>query len=226
MAGSLLEWLAMLGATPPASPRAETPAPAVSPPDEAIPFYPTEKYLARNWAPDTGLLHAHIRDIAAASRLAEERGVLTPELAQHMLPIAMVENRGRGMGVFQGEKNALYASQRVRKKISDMGLDLDKDFVSYWKKGDRMLMPGDLSDELLPRFSAIWLSEKARNAKSLEEATKLYNGKGRALEDLGHGEVQQADTGVYWGKIQEAVKMLKHPANEGLASAWNRYRKP
>jgi hypothetical protein len=59
-----------------------------------LPFVPAQRYVEKNLAPEQTLNHGDVAALAMARRHAEENGVLSPELGEYMLPMAMVEGRG------------------------------------------------------------------------------------------------------------------------------------
>jgi hypothetical protein len=103
-------------------------------PSAPLPFVPAHRYIEKNLAPEQTLTYGDVAALASARRLAEEKGLITPEVGAHMLPIAMVEGRGslgpRGtgtvgaqdFGVNQG--NTFYASAPSLKRFKDMGLSI------------------------------------------------------------------------------------------------------
>lgn len=93
------------------------------------------------------------------------------------------------------------------------------DLVIYKdKKGDKFLEFADtakLEPHRYAKAMAAILAVKSDlpDVKTPEDAMERYNGKGRALEDLGYGDFQQADSKHYRAKVKEAREMLAHPAN-------------
>ena len=203
------------------------PAPAPARPqqssdlDEAIPFYPQERYVKYNLAPERSLSAGNITAIARARKLAEDTGTLSPEVANYMLPIAMTEGWGARMGVRGDSANALYASQRVRRFVKNMGLEEGKHFTKTMIKNEPHFLfnNGDGDDpDVWPRAAAVYLAEKAAllGKNALPEAVvKRYNGAGSAMEDV-MGELVPANVQTYWKKVEEARRLLDHPQNQNL----------
>lgn len=180
---------------------------------DPLPFWPSDRHVKFSQAPEQTLNTNAVASIAAARRLAEETGVLTPELGDHLLPIAMVEGWGTGMGV-RGDQG-FYASRRFLGALEKMGLKENEDYRTYYKKGEKFIMPGGGKEENMPRMAAVILGEKAslKHVKGdLLEAIKAYNGKGKATEYV-YGDAVPADVDVYLAKVQAARRLLDHPLN-------------
>ena len=89
---------------------------------EPVPHYPSPKYIEKNFAPEKTLTYGDISSLAEARKHAETVGVLTPALAEHLLPMAIVEGRSGNFGVNQG--NAFSAKPSTLKRFRDMGLQV------------------------------------------------------------------------------------------------------
>lgn len=197
-------------------PQEEPPFPKLDD-DPFIPYVPQERYVKYGLAPEMKLKASEIEEIARVRRQAEETGVLTPELGEQLLPIAMTEGWGLGMGVKGGNK--FYASRRFKDALDKMGLEEEKDYMPLMIGKDKHyeLLPEDSN---APRLAAVILGEKAAIAKAkglhgIEHAVKGYNGSGKATE-MWRGQAIPADVDVYWKKVTEAAKLLTHPLNERL----------
>lgn len=223
--------IAKLGmAAPPtevfSSPQQPLPEAPVSPQEpRQLPFYPSERYIKYNRAPETSLTDQHVSAIAKAAKMAENTGTLSPELSKYLLPIAMTEGWGGNMGVLQSDKNAFYASKRFQRFAENMGLKEGDDLTPIYVKGEKHYVPNQ-NAENGPRLAAAILAEKAAQARqrgdsSVDTAIMRYNGKGKATEEY-YGELVPADTAVYLRKVKEAERLLQHPVN---ADIWGHYQK-
>ena len=184
-----------------------------------LPFYPSQKHLTKNWKAEQSLTEQDVVAIALARRQAEDAGVISSEIGKYMLPIAMVEGWGSGMGV-KGD-NAFYASQRFKSAINKMGLEENKDYVTsnIPGKGQHIIPREGRGNG--PRWAAAILGEKAavargRGKSTPEDVVKAYNGKGKAKEEF-YGALIPADVDVYLGKVKEAHDLILHPKNYGIA---------
>lgn len=177
---------------------------------EPLPFYPNNDYIKYNRAPEKTLTTAAVAAIAAARKRAEETGVLTPELGEHLLPMAMVEGENDRIGIIPGREN-FYASRRMLKALENMGLEEGKDYISNYHNGEKHVRIMNAN----PAMAAVILGEKAqlkRVGGDLEKAIKAYNGKGKGTERFITGDIP-ADVDVYWDKVQKAKQTLDHPLN-------------
>jgi hypothetical protein len=191
-----------------------------------VPFYPSQRHVALDWEPEKSISTDALTKIADAQKRAEKTGVLTPELGKHLLPIAMVEGWGEGMGV--KDTNAFYASRRFVDSLSKMGLEEGVDYTKTLVKGEPHIIPNPRGGNA-PALAAAILGEKAKlkGVSTVADAIKRYNGKGKAVEEEGNpGDPDYtrtpADVNVYWKKVQEAKRMLEHPANAPFVEAFNR----
>ena len=187
--------------------------------DATLSFHPSD--LSLKQAPEKSLTAKEVTSIASARRLAESQGVLTPELGEYLLPLAMIEGWGPTMGV--RNDNAFYASTRFKKMMGQMGLKKE-DYTLTKIKGEPHIYP-IVTTENGPRWAATVLGEKSRlkGVVTTEDAVKRYNGKGTATEYMGYDNTEPvpANVGVYWKKIQKAQELLEHPKNSSIYNHFN-----
>lgn len=197
---------------------------------EPLMYYPSQYSIDKGQKGESLLNRRNVAAIAEARRLAESSGILTPELGEHLLPIAMTEGWGQGMGVKSEPKNAFYASRRFNDIINKMGLKPGVDFNDLYipkKQKD-----GSMRDELHyepvvndtngPRMAAAILAEKSQlqGVKTYEDAIKRYNGKKPGWEEY-QGERIWADPVHYLKKVKEANTALAHPKNAAIRDYYN-----
>jgi hypothetical protein len=165
----------------------------------ALTYYPSEKYIRKNWAPEE-FGRSDLESIARAEKLARSRGILPPALAAQFMPLALVENtpsHGVIDGAFGYPPNA-----RRNAMLKAMGLGYTS---------------GHTPDERA-RMAAAVLAEKAAlygNDKAIER----YNGRGRAYEEESD-EWGNADASNHVRKVQEMTRMLQHPKNALLRQTY------
>jgi hypothetical protein len=87
-----------------------------------ITYYPQKRYIEKNLAPESSLTKADFAALALAQRRAVETGVLTPELAKQMIPMAITEGWSANHGV--REDLMLYASPQNIERFKKMGLTI------------------------------------------------------------------------------------------------------
>jgi hypothetical protein len=169
--------------------------------------------------------------MARAQKWAERSGALPPELARNLPYMMMVEGRP-GYGVVRDPSNAVWASPANVALFEKMGLSVTADQDG----GDilRTQIPGkkgwflqpNPSKELGPdgdaRLAAAYLAQKAlvNKGKTIDETIERYNGKGRALEHIGYGEYQQADSKNHIRKVQVARELWADPKNNEIRSLY------
>lgn len=200
-----------------------------------IAYYPAKRYVDKNLKPERALKPYDFAAIVMAQKRAVNEGVLTPELAKYLLPMAITEGRSGNYGI--RNNLSVYAKPETIERYRKMGLSIadatgDKpvpdtaDMVIVNRGKDKHLELTTDDNGYNPakysRVMAATLAEKASliDVKTPEDAVKRYNGKGRALE-VADGKVQQADVNTYLSKVKEAQEMLEHPANTPLADYLN-----
>lgn len=90
--------------------------------DAPLPQYPSPRYVEKNLAPEKTLTYGDVRDLAEARRDAEAAGVISPELGEHMLPMAMVEGRPGNFGINDG--NGFLATPASIERAKKLGLGI------------------------------------------------------------------------------------------------------
>jgi hypothetical protein len=198
--------------------------------DKGIPYYPSKRHVTPDkngypQAPEVKLTYNDVRNIAQARNEAISSGVLTKDLAEHLLPMAMVEGHPANFGI--KNNNEFYNHKSTRDFFTKMGLTVDtedkKPDIAINKERN-MLYPAKSMETSLgaARTMAAIVAEKARVAKSQvpEIAIKKYNGKGKAIEN-DFGLAVPADVNKYWSKVQEARELLPHPLNKDFYDFYN-----
>ena len=188
-------------------------------------YYPSTRYIEKNLAPETELQDYDFKALALARKVAEQNGVLSPELASKLLPMALVEGRSGNYGVISGPKHGFYAKPSTIKRFIKMGVkigntdDSEMTIRDLPGKGPHLVITGGpKGPESYARMMAAILAEKASLVKSGDTDTiiRRFNGKGTAIEDLGGEGTQKADVNIYLQKVKEAEKMLAHPKNKTM----------
>lgn len=86
-----------------------------------ISYYPSSRYVINNLAPERSLSYNDVSAIAEARKQAEKTGVLKPEVAENLLPMAMVEGRTMNHGL---GNLGFYASPQSIDRFKKMGFDV------------------------------------------------------------------------------------------------------
>ena len=198
---------------------------------KSVKIYPSQRYLDKNLAPEQSLTVEDISALAKASKQAQEKGVLSPELASYLLPMAIVEGRSGNYGIVT-DALGLYPKKATLKRFKDMNLGIGeqgklKDSDLFFQESPSValkngksdpvirMIPGRGDPDTMARTMATILGEKAslKGVISTDDAIKRYNGKGRALETA-DGVTMQADVDIYLEKVKEAKHLLEHPKNK------------
>lgn len=197
---------------------------APKPQDRSLPYYPSRRYVKEKLAPETKLTKDDFAAIAKAQKEAVQNGVLSPELAAYMLPIAIVEGRSGNYGIISSDKNGFYAKPSTIDRFRRMGLEIGPDghldVRDIPGKGPHLfpvMAKGKNGQDDYARLMAAILAEKSATYANGDPllAVERYNGKGRAVEHA-DGYTQQADSGQYVDKVREAREMLDDPSNKQL----------
>jgi hypothetical protein len=197
-------------------------------------FYPSEKYLKKNWAPEKIPVNT-LKHLASAQRRAVEQGVISPNLANKMLPNTLVEGWDTGYGVVGGTYG--YPASKERDAIlQKMGLvvsdyptnnvntypDVMRDQkakAGYWVPSGLLSADTDRFHKAYASLVPVILAEKAR-LYGEDKAIERWNGKGRAIEDNGYDDAQVANAMNHVKKVDEMMRMLNHPANAELLNMY------
>ncbi len=195
---------------------------------QQVPFYPNEKYLKRGWAPEK-MPRDSVLKLADAEKRAVTQGVLPASLANALLPTAMVEGHDRNYGIV----NSTYgypANPQRDEVMQKMGLEVgysDQDYphfkdvdvirdtqAGYWVPSGKWSDDPEGAHRAQASLVPIIMAEKAR-LYGQDKAIERWNGRGRGWEDTGDDYVR-SDSGYHARKVEEAMRMLKHPANKRL----------
>ena len=208
-------------------------------PEEAsLSYYPAAHYLTKKWKAESVLTDRDVYALGKAARKAVDSGVLDKQLAEYMLPMAMVEDRSGNFGI--RKDMALYPHAKTVDAFKRMGLSVDTHKSDTRGLGDIFALPAPLritgegrdkyltlhnarSTEANASIMAGLLAHKASlNRKgTVEDHIKRYNGVGTAME-LEKGEWIPANTDIYLKKVKDAKAMLAHPLNKGMLSIYNK----
>lgn len=192
------------------------------------PFYPNQGYLKRNLAPELFSTRS-LEALAKAENLARAKGVLSSNLANALLPNALVEG-WNNFGIVDGRYG--YPPNKRRDQVMEnMGLRVvNSDAPEVLKKyadmsrdtvGGYQLFPHAGLDASAKLATAL-LAEKA-HLYGEDKAIERWNGKGRATEEY-YGDYVQADAKNHARKVQMMVEMLKHPANREISTTYQKLR--
>lgn len=176
---------------------------------EMLGFYPSQKYIQNNWAPED-VMPGDLVALAQAQRKATDSGVLSTNLARSFLANALVENTP-SYGVVNSKLGYPPSPQRDRMFLK-LGLKVNRMPEGYE-------LPTGSGPTQRALMAAAVLAEKAR-LYGEDKAIERYNGKGRAIEDVPYFGEQRADANNHARKVAEAEAMLRHPKNASVLGAF------
>lgn len=168
------------------------------------PFYPQQRYVDENLAPERGLGNVQLEALAAANQEALRNGLMSPKLASKMLPTILTEG---AMGIDRWGYADLPKYRAILEKaglpptheeIKNLYSQTDSTF-------DKELIHAKLTHALMAAKASIYGENKA---------VERWNGQGTSL----HG----ADSANHARKVGEAERLLSHPKNKELVDYWNR----
>jgi len=200
--------------------------------DDDLPYYPSSGYLSKKWAPKKMGVE-DLTALARARRLAEEKGVITREMGEFTLPMAIEEYWRGGFGV--RTDTALYAKPSTIKRFTDMGLLGGDDPVVMYKnipgKGKHIVLNREANlspDNMAKMMMAVFgdraaLADVRKNDDGtpfVDDAIMRYNGRGRGTEIL-YGERIPANVREYLRRVKEVSDMRGHPGNKQLMDVYS-----
>lgn len=170
-----------------------------------VPYYPQQRYITENLAPDLGISRNQLEALAEANQTAIKSGLMSPTLAAKMLPTLLTENASgiRAWGYSDTKK--------YRDILTKAGLP------PTLKEINEM----DLSDnyDVQLRNAKLMHAMMAAKAQIYGEdmAIERWNGKGTSIKG--------ADAANHARKVAELEVLLQHPKNEEIMSEWAKLSK-
>lgn len=169
-----------------------------------VPFYPQQRYLDKNLAPELGMDAASIEALAAANQVARKNKLLSPYLIDRMLPTLLVEGASgtRGWGYPDTTKWNSILEKAGLPFPYNKALEQRKNLSDFDKKvWDAKMM------------HAMMAAKASEYGDEL--AIERWNGKGKT--DRG------ADSANHARKVQEMTALLLNPKNKEMLDTWNMY---
>lgn len=172
-----------------------------------IPFYPQQRYIDKNLAPELGITAMQIEASAQANQLARKNGLMSPKLADMMLPVLLTEGasgvRGWGFPDTPHYRNILQKAGLPQTVKEIQQLDNRNDY-------DRELVNQKLMHAKMAAFASIHGDDKA---------LERWNGVGKSYK----GKYLYADAENHYRKVMETAQLLQHPKNTQMKNAWEAY---
>lgn len=167
------------------------------------PFYPQQRYIDKNLAPELGITNVQLEALAAANQQALRSGLMSPTLASKMLPTLLTENA-------TGIKSWGYADlPKYRAILEKAGLPSTvteiNDAMSNAKTDfDRTLIESKLMHAMMAAKASIYGEDKA---------IERWNG-------MGVNKAGYANASNHARKVAELEQLLQHPSNKPMMDQW------
>lgn len=168
-----------------------------------VPYYPSQRHIEKNLAPEQNMAHMALDALANANQVARKNGLMSPQLADRMLPTMLVEG---GIGINHW---GYPDTPKYRDILTKAGLPPTRaELIDLPSKGttyDRDVIGAKM-------MHALMAAKAAQYGDDL--AVERWNGKGTNAK-LG------ADASNHYRKVLETEALLKHPKNKELTQTWN-----
>jgi hypothetical protein len=167
-----------------------------------VPYYPSQKYIDKNLAPELNLSKQQIEALAQANQEAIKSGLMSKSLSAKMLPTLMTE--GASGITWWGYPD----TPKYREILTKAGLP------PTLKEINNMYLPTMYDHNL--RASKLMHANMAAKAAQYGEnlAIERWNGKGKGMGGM-------ADAANHARKVAEMERMLEHPKNKAMRDAWS-----
>jgi hypothetical protein len=171
-----------------------------------VPFYPQQRYIDKNLAPELGMPASNIEALAAANQAAKQNKLMSPYLAERMLPTLLVEGASgtRGWGYPDTPKWNQLLEKAGLPPSYEQALEQRKNLSDF----DRQVWDAKMMHAMMAAKSAEYGDQLA---------IERWNGKGKT--DRG------ADSQNHARKVQELTTLLANPKNKEMADTWQMYLK-
>jgi hypothetical protein len=169
------------------------------------PFYPQQRYIDENLAPETGMPNMHLEALAAANQEALKNGLMSPKLASKMLPTILTEG---AMGI----NSWGYADMpKYRAILEKAGLPPTIEEIQQMRNSastefDKELINAKLVHALMAAKAGIYGEDKA---------VERWNGQGKV-----DSYNRPADSANHARKVAEVERLLSHPKNKQMTDYW------
>jgi hypothetical protein len=166
-----------------------------------VPYYPSQRYIEKDLAPELGMSHMQLDALAQANQIARKNKLMSPQLADKMLPTLLVEGatgvNGWGYPDTPKYRDILTKAGLPPTREEIMRSPIDTEY-------DRNLLSSKL-------MHAVMAAKAAQYGDDL--ALERWNGKGTNAR-------RGADAQNHYRKVLETDAMLKHPKNKEMMDTW------
>lgn len=172
-----------------------------------VPYYPSQRYIDRNLAPELNLSMQQLEALAQANQEARRSGLMSAKLADRMLPTLMVEG-ATGISSWGYPDTPKYREILTKAGLPPTLAEINAMPHEGQTDYDRDLRAAKLMHAVMAAKAAQYGDEKA---------IERWNGAGRVA---GGGAVY-ADAANHARKVLEMEQMLAHPKNKAMRDAWS-----
>jgi len=180
------------------------------------PFYPQQRYIDKNLAPELGTTNMALEALAEANQMARKNKLMSPKLLDAMLPTLLVEGRP-GINPWGYPDTQPYRDILAKAGLSVVDgkiqtpFDLQKDNPDYYSTPivdyDRQLHQAKLMHAMMAAKEKVY---------GTDLALERWNGEGVTKRG---GEIY-ADAKNHIRKVEEITRLLADPKNAPMAKKW------
>lgn len=169
------------------------------------PYYPQQRYINKNLAPETNIPNMHLEALAAANQEALKNGLMSPKLASKMLPTILTEG---AMGINSWgyadmpKYRAILEKAGLPPTINEIKLLRDNASTDF----DREVINAKLAHALMAAKANIYGEDKA---------VERWNGIGKS-----DSYNRPADAANHARKVAEVERLLADPKNKQMSDYW------
>lgn len=174
-----------------------------------IPYYPQRRYIAQNLAPEQDITRSQLEAFAQANEIARSSGLLSPKLADRMLPTLLTES-ATGINNWGYPDKEPYRSILTKAGLPPTLEEINAAFPSKGTDYDRELHKSKLMHALM--------AAKAHQYGD-DLAIERWNGRGSGV-----GRGGRADAPNHARKVFELEELLQHPKNKEMMDTWADFR--
>lgn len=189
-----------------------------------VPHYPSIRHIEQNLAPELGITRMQIDAMAQANAIARKNNLMSPALADKMLPTLLVEGasgtNGWGYPDTKPYRDILTRAglpptvEEINKLIKANISDTSSREYPPNEKRKRYDRAETFDNDLIrAQMMHAMMAAKALNYGE-DKAIERWNGQGTARGGW-------ANAANHARKVEETAALLKHPKNKELMDTWN-----
>lgn len=167
-----------------------------------VPHYPSERHIEKNLAPEKNITRMSLETLAQANQIARKNDLMSPKLADNMLPTMLVEG-APGINGWGYPDTPKYRGILTKAGLPPTIAELNK--LPNDTEYDRSLTQAKM-------MHALMAAKAAQYGDDL--ALERWNGKGA-------NNVRGADASNHYRKVLETAALLKHPKNKEMLGTWD-----